>query len=244
MSSAYLLVSHGSRDPRPQIAVTQLAQQLSLHLQQISLDNSPVFVATAQLELGDRPLHLQISDFAHNCKARGVDRLVILPLFLLPGVHVMDDIPAEVAITEQEIGNLLKLTIAPFLGSAPNLGDLFAENRSRLPSSTTILAHGSRRSGGNTLVERLATDLNVEIAYWSIEPSLTARVTALVDRGATEIGILPYFLFSGGITDAIAELVAKLSQQFPHLKLTLTEPIGNSPSLVKTMGAILTSIAN
>lgn len=242
MSSAYLLVSHGSRDPRPQIAVTQLAQQLSLHLQQTFSDNTPVLVATAQLELGDRPLHHQIADFARKGIEQGIETIVILPLFLLPGVHVMDDLPREVAIAQQELSDRSKLIIAPFLGSAPNLGDLFVQNRFDLSIATIILAHGSRRSGGNTVVERLATDLNVEIAYWSIEPSLTVRVTELVDRGATEIGILPYFLFAGGITDAIAQLVATLSQQFPQVKLTLHQPIGNSPSLVKTIGEILASI--
>ena len=244
MSSAYLLVSHGSRDPRPQIAVDRLAQQLSLYLQQFSPVAAPVIVATAQLELADTPLHRQIQDFASNWIAQGIDRIVLLPLFLLPGVHVMDDIPAEVAIAERELNERLKLTVAPFLGAAPNIIDLFAQNRSDLPKSTTILAHGSRRAGGNTTVERLATSLNVEIAYWSIEPSLTERIRELIERGVTEIGILPYFLFTGGITDAIAELVTKLSQQFPSVKLTLQEPIGNSPRLVKTLCEILASIDN
>ena len=244
MSSAYLLVSHGSRDPRPQVAVDRLAQQLSLHLQQFLPVTAPVIVATAQLELAGKPLHHQIQDFACNWMAQGVDRIVLLPLFLLPGVHVMDDIPAEVAIAERELNERLKLTVAPFLGAAPNIIDLFAQNRSDLPKSSTILAHGSRRAGGNTTVERLATGLDVDIAYWSIEPSLTARVEELIDCGVTEIGILPYFLFTGGITDAIAELVTKLSQQFPSIKLTLQEPIGNSPRLVKTLCEILASIDN
>lgn len=238
LSSAYLLVSHGSRDPRPQIAVDRLAQQLSPYLQQLSSVHSLPSIATAQLELADKPLHLQINGFAAQCSERGISHLIILPLFLLPGVHVMDDIPAAVAIAEREIGARVKLTVAPFLGSAPNLVDLFAANRSGLPSSTTILSHGSRRSNGNAIVERLAAQLNVEVAYWSLEPSLTERVTTFIATGATEIGILPYFLFAGGITDAIAELVTKLRQQFPQVSLTIGEPLGNSPGLVTTIGEI------
>jgi sirohydrochlorin cobaltochelatase len=237
--SAYLLVSHGSRDPRPQVAVDRLAQQLSLYLQQ----DSPALVATAQLELADRSLHLQIIDFTDKCIENGIERVTILPLFLNPGVHVMDDIPAEVALAKREIGERLKLTVAPFLSTYPDFINLFAESRSQLPSSTIILAHGSRREGGNTIVEQLAAGLNAEIAYWSIEPSLTDRVAALVATGVTEIGILPYFLFTGGITDAIAELVTKLRQQFPQVRLRLGEPIGNSPEFVQTIGEILRSIA-
>jgi sirohydrochlorin cobaltochelatase len=204
---------------------------------------APALVATAQLELADRPLHLQIIDFARTCLQQEIDRVVILPLFLLPGVHVMDDIPAEVAIAEGELAGC-KITVAPFLGVCPNLIDLFAQNRLQLPDRSIILAHGSRRQGGNAIVEQLADKLDLEPAYWSIEPSLTDLVTELVstDPSVQAIGILPYFLFSGGITDAIAELVAKLREQFPQVRIILGDPIGSNPALVNTIGKILTSI--
>jgi sirohydrochlorin cobaltochelatase len=234
LPSAYLLVSHGSRDPRPQIAVSQLAAQLS------SLDRSHL-IGTAQLELAAKPLHAQIVDFAQTVLERGIDKIVILPLFLSPGVHVMDDIPAEVTIADREpLG--IKMAIAPFLGTDSNLTDLFERNRLDLPERSIIIAHGSRRKGGNQTVERLADKLDLEPAYWSVAPSLTDRVTALVTQGATEIGILPYFLFAGGITDAIGELVAKLRQQFPQVLIILAEPIGNSPELVIKIEQILKSI--
>ena len=242
MADAYLLVSHGSRDPRPQIAVTQLAQQLSLWLQQFSPVRSPILVATAQLELADKPLHVQIGDFARSCTAVGATRVIILPLFLIPGVHVMDDIPAEIALAESEVGDRVKLVVAPFLGSHPDFANLFARNRSCLSSQSIILAHGSRRAGGNAIVEQLAHNLDLKVAYWSVTPSLADRVVALVATGTTEIGILPYFLFAGGITDAIDQLVAQLREQFPQVKLILCEPIGNSSELVTTIGKIFGSI--
>jgi sirohydrochlorin cobaltochelatase len=234
LSSAYLLVSHGSRDPRPQIAVDRLAAQLS------SLDRSHL-IGTAQLELAAKLLHVQIVDFAQTLVERGIDKIVILPLFLSPGVHVMDDIPAEVALAQAELPTLT-IAIAPFFGTCANLSDLFERNRLDLPDRSILLAHGSRRMGGNQTVEQLADKLDLEPAYWSVAPSLTERVTALVAEGATEIGILPYFLFAGGITDAIGELVAKLREQFPQVRIILAEPIGNSSGLVITIGTILKSI--
>jgi sirohydrochlorin ferrochelatase len=42
---------------------------------------------------------------------------------------------------------------------------------------------------------------------------------------------LPYFLFAGGITDAIAQSVSGLQAQFPRLQLKLAEPIGASAQL-------------
>lgn len=241
MSDAYLLVSHGSRDPRPQLATASIAWQLGEWLQQGAPEKLPILVETAQLELAPIPLHVQIGNFADRCQANGVDRIVMLPLFLIPGVHVMDDIPAELALAEREIGDKLKLVVTAFLGEHPDFANLFARNRSTLPSQSIILGHGSRRAGGNAIVERLAHDLDLQAAYRSVLPSLAERVAAAIAAGATEIGILPYFLFAGGITDAIDAEIAQLREQYPQVKLTLGEPIGNSPELVATIGKILRS---
>lgn len=230
------------------MAIDRLSHQLSSYLGQVSTIESPILVATAQLELAQQPLHVQISDFARNC-TDGITRIAILPLFLIPGVHVMEDIPAEVEIAAQEIANSVpaqsyqrvELTVLPFLGEDPDFANLFAQNRSGLPSQTIILAHGSRRAGGNAIVEHLASSVNLTAAYWSVAPSLTDRVAELVATGATEIGILPYFLFAGGITDAIAQSVAQLREQFPQVELILGEPMGNSPELVATIAKILAS---
>jgi len=230
------------------MAIDRLSHQLSSYLGQVSTIESPILVATAQLELAQQPLHVQISDFARNC-TDGITRIAILPLFLIPGVHVMEDIPAEVEIAAQEIANSVpaqsyqrvELTVLPFLGEDPDFANLFAQNRSCLPSQTIILAHGSRRAGGNAIVEHLASSVNLTAAYWSVAPSLTDRVAELVATGATEIGILPYFLFAGGITDAIAQSVAQLREQFPQVELILGEPMGNSPELVATIAKILAS---
>ena len=230
------------------MAIDRLSHQLSSYLGQVSTIESPILVATAQLELAQQPLHVQISDFARNC-TDGITRIAILPLFLIPGVHVMEDIPAEVEIAAQEIANSVsaqssqrvELTVLPFLGEDPDFANLFAQNRSGLPTQTIILAHGSRRAGGNAIVEHLASSVNLTAAYWSVAPSLTDRVAELVATGATEIGILPYFLFAGGITDAIAQSVAQLRGQFPQVELILGEPMGNSPELVATIAKILAS---
>jgi sirohydrochlorin cobaltochelatase len=232
VTDAYLLVSHGSRDPRPQIAVRQLAQHIAASLSAV--------VGTAQLELAQTPLHVQINDFASQFAHSGIRRVVILPLFTIPGVHVMADIPAEVA--QANACGQIQSIVTPFLGSVPDFANLFAQNRSSEIDRAIIIAHGSRRAGGNQIVEDLAAKLDLQTAYWSISPSLTDRVTELVATGASEIEILPYFLFAGGITDAIAQLVAQLRLEFPQVKLSLGEPIGDSPELVTTICQLLRSI--
>ncbi len=246
-TSAYLLVSHGSRDPRPQAAVEELAtlvaQKVGLESEWMqkksdrsSLAAPPVtlspLVGTAVLELGDQPLHEQIRQFSDRAHASGLKHLQVLPLFLLPGVHVMEDIPEQVAIASIALESKLTIEIRPHLGVHPGLSRLLATSLASVNADASILlSHGSRRVGGNQPVEAIAATLGAVPAYWSVSPSLEERLEDLVSAKYSHIGILPYFLFTGGITDAILTKVKLLSKQFPTSKLHLAEPIGASAEL-------------
>lgn len=271
MSSAYLLVSHGSRDPRPQFAMEQLAILISqrqlagrinlpaaasskalveadraqiVHNSRLqfkpSLSKSPVaglaaspvaLVGTACLELSAEPLHEQIRQFGVRTLVAGSNRIQVVPLFLLPGVHVMEDIPAEVARAQQALGQELIIDLRPHLGTHPGLSHLLASMVAKTADGWILLAHGSRRAGAKQTVEVIATQLGAVAAYWAIPPKLESRVKQLVKAGCQQIGILPYFLFAGGITDAIAQSVEQLKVQFPCVDFHLAEPIGTSAEL-------------
>ena len=271
MSSAYLLVSHGSRDSRPQVAMERLSCLLAqsqartgTKLQTFEpvvagtpqyrqdncdfrlptsegfpLDGFPglretdlPLVGTACLELAAVPLHEQITEFGDRALKSGYNRIEIVPLFLLPGVHVMEDIPAEVAIAQESLGHRLKLELKPHLGTHPGLVNLLAKKQATTKAEAGILlAHGSRRAGAKQPVEAIAEQLGVVSAYWAVPPSLASRVQELVTAGHQQIGIIPYFLFAGGITDAIAQSVEQLQGQFPAVQIHLAEPLGASQEL-------------
>lgn len=189
-------------------------------------------VGTATLELADIPLHEQIRQFASVALADGCNQLQVLPLFLLPGVHVREDIPAEVALAQESLGKAVTIAQRPHLGDHPGLGRLLAMQWATVNADAKILlSHGSRRTGGNEPVEGMAKQLGAVAAYWSVPPSLEEQVQRLALAGHRRIAILPYFLFSGGITDAIARRVTQLQVQFPNLQLSLGEPIGASAEL-------------
>lgn len=255
MTSAYLLVSHGSSDPRPQREVDKLAQLLFQKLENYQsqlwevtkvgalpiahpgpIAIAPAYqplVATACLELAPEPLHCQIEKFGKKVLASGLNRLEVLPLFLLPGVHVMEDIPGEVAIARETFGEELRIEISPHLGTHPGMRDLFIKQMANFDGDAWILlSHGSRREGGNQPVEALATYLGAFPAFWSVHPKLEFQVKVLLIAGYRQIGILPYFLFAGGITDAIARSVMEISREFPAVNFDLAKPLGASVELV------------
>jgi len=290
-----LLVSHGSRDPRPQQATARLAELLQKKL-------SNAAIGTAVLELGEQPLHQQIINFAYqlfdsklvnsqtnlqvnsksHSQASSVE-ILILPLFLLPGVHVMEDIPHEVNLARSilnpisnsisnSISNLISnpipnpissslsnstttLQILPHLGSHSGMFEILIEqqrftetikeisinptNSINLPNSPNsdlvevwiLLAHGSKYHHAHQPIKTLAQQINAIPAYWAVSPSLETRVEMLVAQGYKTIGILPYFLFPGGITDAIARQINNLQQQLTHVQFKLASPLGATNNL-------------
>ena len=268
--SAYLLVSHGSRDPRPQQAAKRLAQQVRDDVHCIKSANAAdrtlvpalwhsdpqtllatrtsnrvgrqvypcdrdsfkPLVGTAVLEFGLLALSEQIQQFAWKALTAGYHHVQILPLFLLPGVHVMTDLPAIVASAQHLLGSQIALHLRPYLGSHPNLIRLLiGQTWNRSNNHKILLAHGSRRVGGNAPVEAMATSLGARVAFWAMPPSLRSQIDALIQQGSKQITILPYLLFYGGILDAIAHTVADFSQHFPDIKLTLAAPLAENPDL-------------
>lgn len=205
--------------------------------------SAPPLVGTAVLELAPSPLHQQIQQFAERALAQGYTQLQVVPLFLLPGVHVMEDIPTEVEQAQQALGSSIALEIRPHLGShppLPNLLERLDNSIATIPSPGKILlAHGSRRPGGNQPVEQIAARLNALPAYWSVPPDLETQLTALVKQGCQQIAILSYFLFAGGITDAIAQEVDRLAFQFSQVQIHLSPPIGATPALAEQILALL-----
>ncbi len=227
MSTAYLLVFHGSRYAVSAIAASRLAQMLTEKLP------NPL-VSTAALELAALPLHQTIVDFAQVAIAEGYQTIRIVPLFLSQGVHVREDIPAEIAQATKQLGTSIDLELGAYLGSYSKMAALLAQQSAPISSSTgkrILLAHGSRLARGNRPYENLASKLDAVNAYWSVPPDLTKVVRYLVNDNIDTISIILYFLFPGKITQAIADRVTQLQAEFPQTDLILTQPLAATPEL-------------
>ena len=290
--TAYLLISHGSRDPRPQEAMDRLAdlvrkrleaklhspganESCAAHLPQSDsshqsfhsgLDTTPanekmtgststlarptlssrrsqsgelfrepsprklcseVIVGTACLELSPLPLHEQIYEFGLRLKAAGVTELKLLPVFLMSGVHVMEDIPAEVETAKAKLGDTLRLSLCSHLGSHPEMTQVLTNRLATASAQGTLLvAHGSRRPKGNQAIQALSKQVGTPVAYWATAPDIEAQVVNLMQQGYQRLAILPYFLFAGGITDAIAHRTEELAERFPKVTFRLLPMLG------------------
>nr|WP_278003458.1 sirohydrochlorin chelatase [Nodosilinea sp. TSF1-S3] len=229
--------------PRRAVALDQLRPSLSLPADaQATILRSRVappetvsgpLVGTACLEIGAVPLHQQIIAFSRRACAAGVQRVRIVPLFLLAGVHVLDDIPAEVALAQQGLPDL-SLEVCQHLGSHPGLRGLLRHKlRATTAEALIVLAHGSRRSGGNADICALAQGLGGTAAFWATAPSLDAQVIQHMQSGVQRLAILPYFLFAGSTTDAITHHTEELAERFPQMGFHLLPPLGPAPELAR-----------
>lgn len=238
-SPAYLLIAHGSRDPRPHQAVDALAHAFWEQLSQQTQDTTRLaalrpIVGTAMLELGTLPLHEQIVRFAHRAKEAGHRSVNLLPLFLLPGVHVVDDLPEQVAIAQRQLADKIELRLMPHIGSHQRLTHLVQFSRDQR-IGRILLAHGTKRASGNLPIEAIATNLNAMPAYWAMEPSFSNCLQTLIRDGYQQIEIQPYFLFPGGITDAIAQQIEQVSREFAPVTVHLLPTLGMTPALVDVL---------
>ncbi|MGB3513417.1 MAG: sirohydrochlorin chelatase [Microcoleaceae cyanobacterium] len=248
-------MSHGSRDPRPQLELEKLAEILSLQLKSFTFlpknGKKKQVIAIGTLELGPILLHEQLYRFAQQARSLNISQIQVVPLFLLPGVHVKEDIPAEIAIACQYLTakrhlnnatqmNQINFNLCPHLGSHPKIINLLVTKITPLIADTwVLLSHGSRRPGANEPVEKIANLLqqdckvSVHTAYWSVSLDIESTIEKLVRQGHQAIGILPYFLFSGGIIDAIALTINQLAEKYPSVKFHLTQPLGATEELAE-----------
>lgn len=263
LTSAYLLVFHGSRDSRSLSAASQLARltvkQLNSKIilpQRNELSPQSPFLANkisatsrsavkplvdiAALELARLPLHQSIIKFAQAAQKKGYKQIKLIPLFLGAGVHVRQDIPQEIALAKETLGEAISIKSTTYLGDHTAMSRLLRDRFIQLSAEARILlAHGSRSVAGNASTQSLATQLQAEAAYWSVAPNLSDRVKALITSGKSKIAILPYFLFTGKIFEAIASEVERLRHLFPQTSLILGEPLGATPELAALIAEVM-----
>ena len=111
-----------------------------------------------------------------------------------------------------------------------------------------IVAHGSRKTSSNEEVKALGEkvkylqDKHKRYAFVMTSflefatPSLEESILSSIDKGASEIVILPYFLASGNhVTQDIPEVVKKIQVLHPQVKIILKEHLGSSSGMVKLL---------
>ena len=229
--SAYFFVVHGSRNLN---YGQQLSKLLSDIESQLTSPGRSISLATAYLELAPQPLHEAIIAFAQQSVSEGYESIKVFPLFLLSGTHVLHDIPEQLALAQAK--SSLPLELMPHLGSCDDLITLLrSQFEIHHRSERVLLTHGTSIVQGNQELEAIAHQLKAKVAYWSMQPSLNSVINNLIFSQVESVMILPYFLFTGKITEAIENEIKVLQTSTPMNIFTL-------PTLAQTNRFVQTVI--
>lgn len=110
-----------------------------------------------------------------------------------------------------------------------------------MTSAILLIAHGSRRQQANDDLRQLAAMLAercpgevIECSYLELaEPTIPQGMQACVDRGATRVRMLPYFLSAGAhVSDDLVRYRREFVEAYPDLDIRLCPPIGLHPKMV------------
>ena len=105
-----------------------------------------------------------------------------------------------------------------------------------------IVAHGSRRKESNDEIVKLTQEIEkISIDYFMAvscafiqftQPLFHSQVDALVEKGAAEILVFPYFIAAGShVISDIPGLVEEARSRYPHLSLKLLPHLSKLPGV-------------
>lgn len=119
-----LLVGHGSKLP--------FNKELVESTGKIIADRYPEYIVKcAFMEMSTPNIGQSLDEFRHE----NIDVLIVVPLFLAKGVHILKDIPELLGLPEgvrkgtfPQNGKTIPMVYADPIGSAPLLADLMVQN--------------------------------------------------------------------------------------------------------------------
>jgi sirohydrochlorin ferrochelatase len=219
-AAALFLVTHGSSDRRSWLGLQNLVT--------LAQSQSNLYIGGGCLEGQPLTLAQQLEQFATIIIDKSISEVLVLPVLLLAGVHVTEDIPAEIAIAQSQIQakfpNQLTFRITPHLGTASQIPSLLVQHFEKYVEKSTdkfepasqgriLISHGSRRALANHVIEDLAQQSQAIAAYWGVEPKIETQIENLLVQGINRIYVLPYFLTEGGITEIISNKLSAYSDR-------------------------------
>ena len=111
-------------------------------------------------------------------------------------------------------------------------------------TAITVFGHGSSVESANQAVRDFTVQLGSRGGFPLIEPSflelgqpdLPEAVRRLVERGATRIIVIPYFLTLGiHLKRDLPRIVAELRLIYSGIDIEITEPMDGHPALVDVL---------
>ena len=239
--SGLLVVGHGTREPRG-------IDEFWVTCQAIADADPALAIEGAFLEFAEPTIDRGVNALA----ARGVSRIVVMPLMLFAAAHAKRDIPDAVMSAARKHPQL-NVSFAKHLSCHPSI---VALSRQRFAEALGGVAPGSVDETVLVLVGRGSNDVEataemhqfariragqrdaalVEVAFVSMaSPSLTEALSRAGDSGVRRIVVQPHLLFGGVLIDRVAETVRDFAARYPCADWRVAGQLGPSELIVQTV---------
>ena len=242
MTTAVLLIGHGSRDEEGNAEFLRFVGELQPHM-------AGQTAVGCFLEFADPDIPAGIA----ACIALGAKRIVAVPVILLAASHVKLEIPEfldesrrchpEIEIVYgRSIGlheRLLDLLVERFEGvheANDQEGNKPSAIEQPAPHDTAIvlMGRGSSDPDANGDVYKISRILwertgvsTVETCFTGItDPRLPEGISRAVRLGAKRIVVIPYFLFTGVLIKRMKNLVKELRQHHSQVSIQMSPYFG------------------
>jgi sirohydrochlorin cobaltochelatase len=232
MSTAILIVGHGSREARSNEAFEALVAAYR--------GRADAVVAHAYVELARPTIDEALADLARQHR-----RIVVVPLFLFMVGHTKNDIPIALArarlaapgvelIATRELGvHDTLVQIAFERAAATNLDD---------PARTAavIVGRGSSDPDANAELYKLARLVGEGRRFGWLLPCFIGITTPLLPETLEmaarcrpeRIVVIPYFLFDGRLGDKLRAQVEEFHARYPWIRTSVAETLGPDERLL------------
>lgn len=212
--NAVLYIAHGSRREAANHKFVSFIKKV------MGQTNDPV-QAFGFLEHAEPSVEKAIED----CIALGADKITVVPVFLLPGIHVSEDIPA---IFRKYPG--VSFRCSQPLGVDELIVDILQDRLKEAGFSNQenevvlLVGHGSRGPAANIEFEKLAIKLNAYTGYLTTPVFYDEMVEKLSDK---KVYLLPHLLFSGSYVTRMEKKLADYGE-----RMVFCRPLGFDEKLI------------
>lgn len=234
---AVLFVGHGSRLEAGNEEVRQFIASMR------PLVDRAYMVESCFLEFAEPT----IEDGIHTCIERGANEIHVIPMMLLSAGHSKLHIPAEIEEAKEQFPDI-RFTYGQTIGIhdeifeilKTRLLDMEFDVEAHHPE-TAILLIGRGCSDDDALADfhKIANQLEqqldviaVEQAFMGVaQPTVEQGIHHCLQRGAQQIIMLPYFLFTGVLMERMGRMAAKFAEHHPTIQIQLAQYFGYHPKL-------------
>lgn len=256
MKDVILLVGHGSRDDEGADEFREFAAKV----QAVIKNQKPDFLETPHLPSGEpivQPCFLELADppildTIDRCVAEGAERIIVMPLFLVPAGHMKTDVPSSVNLSRVRYPHV-KFIYGPHLGIDPRILSILDERlaeieasaspRNRQETAILLVGRGSSDPDANGDVYKVARLLWegrgfgwVETCFVGItSPRVPEGIRRCVRLGARRIIVLPYFLFTGILVQRIFQQAKAERNRFPEVEILCGNHLGGHPGILEVL---------